>query len=146
MGVVYIKAGAKRRRYHRAPSDLVDVDKSSGAGRFFFRMVRDIEGDLGGRRRLSRIERELIEAFCGSATALKYLTHQLLIGESADVLPNLSAYAQLSSTMLRIGMRLGLSRRQCDVTEMTLDDYLTERAEDAAGADDVDPSDQGMQP
>jgi hypothetical protein len=62
---------------------------------------RDIEGDLGGKRQLSRIELELIEAFAGSATALRYLTHQILLG---DAELDLAAYATLGSTMPRCGL------------------------------------------
>ena len=64
---------------------LVPLDKRTVAGRFFNRMQRDIEADLGGRRQLSRIQQELIGAFCGASTALRYLNHELLLGESAEL-------------------------------------------------------------
>jgi hypothetical protein len=116
-----IPAVAKRpRRKH----DLVPIDKTSGPGRFFARMVREIETDLGGRHELSRIESELIQAFSGSATALRYLTHQILLDEVSEL--NLASYAQLGSTMLRIGSRLGLQRRAKTVLDM--DSFLQLRA------------------
>jgi hypothetical protein len=69
-------------------------------------MKRDIENDLAGRRNLSRIETELIRAFCGSATRLEYLNHQILLGDASEC--DVASYAQLASTMLRIGSKLGL--------------------------------------
>jgi hypothetical protein len=118
MNVVKLK---KKKR--RASRDLVRIDQNSGPGRFFSKMLRDIESDLGGRSRLSRIELELTEAFCGSAVALRYQTHQILLGELAEV--DLSSYATLGSTMLRIGGKLGFARRAKDVTP-TLSDLLSE--------------------
>jgi hypothetical protein len=114
-------------KYKRAPRDLVPINKASGAAKFFDKMVRDIEADYGGRRQLSRVASELIGAFAGSATALRYLNAQIMLGESISEL-DLGAYATLASTMLRIGSRLGLSRRPVEV--QTLDQYLTAKAQE----------------
>jgi hypothetical protein len=108
--------------------DLVPLGDRSGSARFFRKMVKDVESDLGGRRFLSRIEAELIRAFCGAATMLQYQNVQLALGETSEIDP--TAYATLASTMLRIGSRLGLRRRSKDVSP-TLDDYL-----DAQSAED----------
>ncbi len=97
-----------RRTSSLRPSDLVPIDETSGAGRFFAKMTREIEVDLGSRRHLSRIETELIRAFAGAATQLQYLNHQILLGEGSEL--DLTGYSQLASTMLRIGSRLGLRR------------------------------------
>jgi hypothetical protein len=110
----------KPRKSPKRPRDLVPIDKASGAARFFDRMVREIESDLGGRRELSRIETELIRGFAGAATTLQYLNHQVMLGEGSEI--DLSGYAVIASTMLRIGSRLGLSRRQRTV--QSLDQYL----------------------
>jgi hypothetical protein len=59
----------KRKRTPRA----LPLAQSSGAARFFNKMIRDVESDLGGRRHCSRVENALIRAFCGSATRLEYL-------------------------------------------------------------------------
>jgi hypothetical protein len=109
------------RLHRRASSQFVAVDKVSGAGKFFDKLTRDVERDLGGRDRLSRIERELVTAFSGAATTLRYLTHQILLGESAEI--DLAGYANMASTMLRIGSRLGLHRVPKDVTPL-LGEYL----------------------
>ena len=57
-----------KRVHKRAPRDLVPIDKTGGAARFFDRMVRQIEVDLGRRRHLTHIEGELVRAFAGAAT------------------------------------------------------------------------------
>jgi hypothetical protein len=109
--------GSKSQRYfprHGARRDLVPIDKSSGAARFFDKMVRDIEIDLGGRREVTRIEDELIRAFAGAATTLQYLNHQVMLGDISEI--DLTGYATVASTMLRIGSRLGLSRRAKDIS------------------------------
>ena len=117
------EAGSPRR----AVRDLVPLGDTSGPARFFKKMVRDIEADLGGRRELTRIEGELVRAFCGSATMLQYQNVQLALGEVSEVDP--TAYATMASTMLRIGSRLGLRRRGRDVTP-SLDAYLDAHSEE----------------
>jgi hypothetical protein len=96
------------------------LEQATGAARFFDKMVREIETDLGGRRQLSRIQAELIRAFAGAATTLQYLNVQVALGETSAI--DLGGYATVASTMLRIGSKLGLQRRPKDVT--TLADYL----------------------
>ena len=88
-------------------------------------MVREIEVDLGAgsRRNLSRIESELIRAFAGAATQLQYLNHQILLGEGSEI--DLVGFSQLASTMLRIGSRLGTTRRAKSVID--LDTFLAMR-------------------
>jgi hypothetical protein len=111
-----------RRTSNRTPHDLAPLDRTSGAGRFFAKMVREIEVDLGAgsRRNLSRIETELINAFCGAATQLQYINHQILLGEGSEI--DLAGFSQLASTMLRIGSRLGVARRAKPV--MDVDTFL----------------------
>ena len=79
MTVIDLKQQAKPKR--RATRDLAVIDKHRGAGRFFTKLVRDIESDLSGKRNLSRIESELIRAFAGAATTLQYLNVQVALGE-----------------------------------------------------------------
>ena len=108
------------KRAKRASRDLIAIDKHSGAGRFFAKLVREIEADMTGRRNLSRIQSELIRAFAGAATALQYLNHEIALGESGEL--DLAGYATLASTMLRIGSRLGLARHTKPVPSMA--EYL----------------------
>jgi hypothetical protein len=118
MTVVDLKVPKRAKR-------SLPLDQASGAARFFGRMVREIETDLGGHRTLSRIQRELLHAFAGAATQIQYLNHQVLIGESGEL--DFATYAQLASTMLRIGARLGLQRRARDITPPDPLAYARER-------------------
>ena len=118
MTVVDLKVPKRAKR-------SLPLDQASGAARFFGRMVREIETDLGGHRALSRIQRELLQAFAGAATQIQYLNHQVLIGESSEL--DFATYAQLASTMLRIGARLGLQRRARDITPPDPLAYARER-------------------
>jgi hypothetical protein len=106
----HVAPGLRRTSAIRA-RDLEPLESTSGAGRFFARMVRDIEADLGAgnRRNLSRIESELIRAFAGAATQLQYINHQILIGDGSEI--DLAGFSQIASTMLRIGSRLGVTKR-----------------------------------
>ena len=118
MAVIDLK---QAKRTKRTPRDLVPLEQATGAGRFFQRLVRDIESDLGGRRQLSRIESELVRAFAGAATTLQYLNAQVALGDGSEI--DLAGYATISSTMLRIGSRLSFSRRARNITP-PLSDYL----------------------
>jgi hypothetical protein len=129
MTVVDLKPKRAKRTSRSLP-----LEQATDSARYFNRMVREIETDLGGRRQLSRIEGELIGAFCGGATVLRYLNRQVVLGEIGEV--NLTDFATIASTMLRIGSRLGLQRVPKDVT--TLPDYLAALKEaDAEAAHDA---------
>ena len=123
MKVVDLKVPKRAKR----GSHGLPIEQATGAARFFDRMVREIETDLGGRRQLSRIQGELIRAFAGAATTLQYLNVQVALGEASEI--DLGGYSTIASTMLRIGSRLGLQRRPKDVT--SLSEYLEQiQAED----------------
>ena len=105
------------------------LDNRSSAAKEFDRLAAEIQTDLGRREQLSAIELALIEAFCGSAILLNGLNTKILLGQEIE----LSEYAAVVSSMVRVGSRLGLHRRQCDVTP-SLGDYL--RPPQPADADD----------
>jgi hypothetical protein len=106
-------------KHHKRASRGLPLEQATETARFFGRMVREIESDLGGRRRLSRIEVELVHAFSGAATILSYLNRQIILGEASEI--DLGGFATLASTMLRIGAKLGLSSRR--VRDVTPDFY-----------------------
>jgi hypothetical protein len=124
MTAVDLNKRAKPTPRARTPRKL-PLEDTSGAARFLRKMVRDIESDLGGRRELSRIESELVRAFAGAATTLQYLNVQVALGDTSAI--DLAGYSTMASTMLRIGSRLGLSRRAKLVPD--LDSFLAARAE-----------------
>jgi hypothetical protein len=113
--------GSKNKR-PGGRSDLVDLGDNSGPARFFRKMLRDVEADLGSRRFLSRIECELIRAFCGSATLLQVQNVQIAIGDTTEV--NIGEYTALVSAMIRVSMRLGLSTRKTRDVTPSLDQFL----------------------
>jgi hypothetical protein len=118
---------ARKKRSRTAQSPVVPLADASGSARFFKRTCQRIQADLGGREHLSCVEGELIRAFAGAATALQYLNVQIALGEFSEV--NLTGYAHMASTMLRIGSRLGLSKRTIDVTP-PLSEYLQSLKDD----------------
>jgi hypothetical protein len=72
MAVVDLKVPKRTKRG-------LPLDQASGTARFFGRMVREIESDLGGHRMLSRIQRELLHAFAGAATQIQYLNGRRIV-------------------------------------------------------------------
>ena len=110
MTVVDLKPCKRAKRDRRS----LPLEQATGAARFFDKLVREIETDLGGRRQLTRIQGELIRAFAGAATTLQYLNVQVALGETNEI--DLSGYATIASVMLRIGARLGFRRLAKDVT------------------------------
>jgi hypothetical protein len=112
-----------RKHVKRRDRRSLPLEQATGARRFFDKMVREIESDLGGRRQLSRIQLELIRGFAGAATTLQYLNVQVALGETSEI--DLSGYAIIASTMLRIGSKLGLQRRPKDVTVLSPLEYAT---------------------
>jgi hypothetical protein len=88
----------------------------------FDRLVADIQADLGGADRLSRIELALFEAFAaGASVTLHHLNSKLLLGEPIDF----ASHAHAVSAMVRVASRLGCARRTRDVGPPVLREYLT---------------------
>ena len=116
---------AKPYRKHRATKpQLLTRDKLDGrsnAARLFDRLVADIQADLGGADRLSRIELALVEAFAGASVTLHHLNSKLLLGEQIDF----ASHAHAVSALVRVASRLGTARRPRDVGPPVLREYLT---------------------
>jgi hypothetical protein len=115
---------AKRRRHRATRPQLLtrkDLDLRTNAARDFARLVSEIERDCGGHDQLSTIERTLIEGFVGAAVHIHGLNTQLLLGQKVD----LQEHTMVCSALVRIASRLGIQRRQRDVTP-TLSDLLRE--------------------
>jgi hypothetical protein len=114
-------AKSVRRRPHRAtrPQLLTrdQLDGRTNAAKMFDQLVADIESDLGGRDRLSTIQRSLIEGFVGAAVTLHSLNVRLALGQDID----LAQHAQAVSAMVRVATRLGVRRVPRDVTPNPLD-------------------------
>jgi hypothetical protein len=126
-------ARGKRKRHERTKPQLLTravIDGRSGAAKLFDRLLGDIEADLGGRSNISTVEHALAEAFAGAVVAWHNLNTRLLLGENVDF----TQHAAAASTMVRIGSRLGLSRRSRLVTTSTLNEILNQSAAPALAA------------
>jgi hypothetical protein len=124
------KAPARRRHRPAKPQLLTrdQLDGRTNAARAFAQIVTDIEIDLGGRDRLSTIERALIEAFAGACITLQHLNVKLALGEEID----LGQHAQAVSAMVRVASRLGLERRARNCTP-SIEEYAR-HVHDCSGA------------
>jgi hypothetical protein len=101
------------------------LDGRSAPAKEFNRLSRAIVSDLGGEDQLSAIELALIEAFCGASIVVGHLNAELLQGNAIDPTEHSAAVG----AMVRVGSRLGLSRRARDVSTPTLRDILRDDLE-----------------
>jgi hypothetical protein len=107
------------------------LDQRTLASKQFDRLVSQLTADLGGD--LSTIETRLVESFAGISLVIDNVNTQMLLGKDIDV-PTL---CQLSSTLLRLGNRLGLRRKPRDVTQgASLGEYLEGKADKGEPGDD----------
>ena len=117
------------RRPHRSVRpkllNIKGLDRRTAARKAFDALVAEIEHDLGGREQLSAIEKSLIQAYAGSAILLDDLNARVVLGQEIDV----GTHAQVTSALVRIASRLGLQRRQRDVTP-TVEEYLRSKRQE----------------
>jgi len=118
------------RRPHRSVRpkllNIKGLDRRTAARKAFDALVAEIEHDLGGREQLSAIEKSLIHAYAGSAILLDDLNARVVLGQEIDV----GTHAQITSALVRIASRLGLQRRQRDVTP-NVEDYLRSKRQES---------------
>ena len=119
----------RARRPHRSVRpkllSINGLDRRTAARKAFDGLVAEIEHDLGGSEQLSAIEKSLIQAYAGSAILLDDLNARVVLGQEIDV----STHAQVTSALVRIASRLGLRRRQHDVTP-TVEQYLRRKRQE----------------
>jgi hypothetical protein len=129
-------APKKRRRgyYKRSRPQLLlrsELDGRTGAAKYFDRLVTAIETDLAGADQLSAIEKVLVEAYAGAAVSLQHMNAKLALGEEIDI----SEHSSCVGALVRVASRLGLRRRQKDVTPPSLDEYLASK--DSADTEEI---------
>jgi hypothetical protein len=130
-----------------------NLDRRSLAYRRFDAIVAQIGSDISGVSvtsakdgvsnatssvNLSAVQIAMIEAFASASVQIDVLTTKALLGEDVDA----RAFAALSSTLVRVGSRLGITRKGKPANATgSLSDYLSGKAAvpDAAPApgDDV---------
>jgi hypothetical protein len=119
------------------------LDQRTLASRQFDALVTQIRLDCGDSisgysnsgDSLTAVQLAMIESFAGCSVLLDAMTTKVLLGEEVDVF----AYCQLSSTLTRIGSRLGLQRKVKTIGP-DLGSYLADRstAPDPAETDDAE--------
>jgi hypothetical protein len=97
------------------------LDGRTITAKIYDRLVDEIITDLGGVDRLSAIERKLIESFTGASVVLEHLNTRIIAGTEIDN-ALISAYAQITSAMVRLSSKLGVERRARPA--MSMDDFL----------------------
>jgi hypothetical protein len=122
---------AKRpqKRSHRATKlqlpSLASLDQRTNAAKQFQQIARDIESDLGGRDRLSTIERSLIDGFAGCSVALQALNVRLVRDGEQGL--DLGLLALLGGALCRLATKLGTERRAKPVPSLAA--YLEAKVE-----------------
>jgi hypothetical protein len=93
----------------------------------WWQQIRVDSGDsvTSGDSTLTAVQLAMVESFAGCVVLLDAMTTRALLGEEVDPF----AYCQLSSTLTRIGSRLGLTRKARTVETPSLGSYLSGRIE-----------------
>jgi hypothetical protein len=101
------------------------TDGRSTTARRFKDLVEDISGDLGGKAMLSEGQRQLIRR---AAMLSAECERQEALSARGEAEFNCELYGTMCDRLGRLFGRLGLERRQVDVSPR-LEDYLQARAE-----------------
>ena len=118
----------KRKRLIKRES----LDGRCAVAKAYDTLVAAIRNDLGGSDELSAIELALVEAFAGAAVTLDHLNGRILTGAEIDN-AIIQMHSQAINGMVKVGARLGLSRRSKSV--MDLDTFLAARAQEKAACE-----------
>src|SRR5262249_16432348 len=101
---------------------LPGVDQRLGIARRYRDLIVQIATELGGLDRISETRLQLIRRFAGSAVLAEELDARIARGEEISI----AEYAALSSTLVCLGSRIGLSRLPREV-DQSLDQYLRDK-------------------
>lgn len=129
MDMVAFKPGDSRHQAARKPTArsrvsngrdvLPDVDGRSIIARRYRDIMSAIVIDQGGSDRISEARLQLIRRFSAAAVLAEQMEGALANGEQIDI----NEHATLSSTLVRLGQRIGLDRVPKDVSP-TLAEYI----------------------
>jgi hypothetical protein len=114
---------------------LENLDQRTHAFQRFRSIVRGVSNDLGGIKRLSTIEKALVQAFASATIRAEDLSARQLLGEE---LVDFSILASAISSMIRVAKRLGVERRPREI--VPLNTYLNSngKTEDVVEAEIID--------
>jgi hypothetical protein len=105
---------------------LKGIDGRTTQARRIYDITAAVASDLGGADRLSETKIALIRRFAALAVLAEEQEVKIARGEPIDV----SAFAHISSTLVRLATRIGVKRVPRDITP-TLADYLQQQGEAA---------------
>jgi hypothetical protein len=108
-----------RSRISNGQEILPGVDQRLAIARRYRDLVAQIAIDQGGPDRCSETRMQLIRRFASGAVLAEALEARLARGENVDI----SEYALLSSTLVRLANRIGIERVARDISP-TLSDIL----------------------
>jgi hypothetical protein len=111
-----------RSRISNGRELLPDIDLRLAPARRYRDLVAQIAIDQGGVDRCSETRMQLIRRFASGAVLAEELEARLARGENIDI----SEYALLSSTLVRLANRIGIERVARDISP-TLSDILRSR-------------------
>ena len=103
---------------------LPDVDGRSIIARRYRDISSAIFIDLGGVEHCSESKQQLVRRFAACSLIAEQMEAALARGEKFDI----AEHAQLSSTLVRLSMRIGVDRQARDITP-TLREILQEEAQ-----------------
>jgi hypothetical protein len=113
------KVTRNRSRISNGRELLPDIDLRLAIARRYRDLVAQIAIDQGGVDRCSETRMQLIRRFASGAVLAEALEARLARGENVDI----SEYALLSSTLVRLANRIGIERVARDISP-TLSDIL----------------------
>lgn len=98
---------------------LPGIDWRTATARRYQDIVARIAADQGGADRLSEVRLQLVRRYAGGAVLAEAMEAKLAKGEPIDI----SQYALLASSLVRIANRIGIDRRARSVAP-ALKDYI----------------------
>jgi hypothetical protein len=121
------QARADRKIYARSRltngKDLLpNIDGRSLIARRYRDVCTAIASDQGSPDQLSEARMQLIRRYAACCVLAEEKESQLVRGEQIDI----TAYVQLTTTMVRIALRIGLDRVPRDISSPSLADILRE--------------------
>jgi len=122
-----------RSRISNGKDLLAGVDQRSATYRRYRDLIEAIVADQGGVDQCSESRKQLIRRFAACSVLAEQAEAKLAGGQEIDV----ATHALLVSSLVRLAQRIGIDRRQRDVTP-SLADYLS-----SLGAERTDPERDG---
>jgi hypothetical protein len=111
-----------RSRLTNGKDLLPNVDGRSLIARRYRDICTAIASDQGGLDQLSEARVQLIRRFAACCVLAEEMESRLVRGEQIDI----TVYVQLTTTMVRIALRIGLDRVPRDISSPSLADILRE--------------------